>query len=73
MARLLKDHDYTLQANTKTIEGRQHPDRDAQFSYINEQVTAFLAAGHPVISVDTLCRTSYKVSYVDRRIMPTMA
>jgi hypothetical protein len=53
VARLLKDHDYSLQANTKTIEGKQHPDRDAQFSYINEQVTAFLAAGHPVISVDT--------------------
>jgi Rhodopirellula transposase DDE domain len=53
VARLLKDHDYSLQANTKTIEGRQHPDRDAQFRYINEQVTAFLAAGEPVISVDT--------------------
>src|SRR6266568_1616365 len=53
VARLLKDHDYSLQANTKTIEGKQHPDRDAQFGYINEQVTAFLAAGHPVISVDT--------------------
>ncbi len=53
VARLLKDHDYSLQANTKTIEGKQHPDCDAQFSYINEQVTAFLAAGHPVISVDT--------------------
>jgi len=53
VARLLKDHDYSLQANTKTIEGRQHPDRDAQFCYINEQVTVFLAAGQPVISVDT--------------------
>ena len=51
VARLLKDHDYSLQANTKTIEGKQHPDRDAQFGYINEQVTAFLAAGQPVISV----------------------
>ncbi len=53
VARLLKDHDYSLQANTKTIEGKQHPDRDAQFRYINETVTAFLAAGQPVISVDT--------------------
>jgi hypothetical protein len=53
VARLLKDHDYSLQANTKTIEGRRHPDRDAQFCYINEQVTVFLAAGQPVISVDT--------------------
>jgi DDE family transposase len=53
VARLLKDHDYSLQANTKTIEGKQHPDRDAQFRYVNETVTAFLQAGQPVISVDT--------------------
>jgi hypothetical protein len=53
VARLLKDHDYSLQGNTKTIEGKQHPDRDAQFRYLNDQVTAFLAAGLPVISVDT--------------------
>jgi hypothetical protein len=53
VARLLKDHDYSLQGNAKTIEGRQHPDRDAQFRYLNEQVTAFLVAGLPVISVDT--------------------
>ena len=42
-----------MQANTKTIEGRQHPDRDAQYCYINERVDEFLAAGQPVISVDT--------------------
>jgi DDE family transposase len=53
VARLLRDHDYSLQGNTKTIEGKQHPDRDAQFRYLNDQVTAFLAAGMPVISVDT--------------------
>jgi hypothetical protein len=53
VARLLKDHGYSLQANAKTIEGRQHPDRDAQFGYLNDQVSAFLAAGLPVISVDT--------------------
>jgi hypothetical protein len=53
VARLLKDHDYSLQANAKTIEGKQHPDRDAQCHYLNDQVTAFLAAGMPVISVDT--------------------
>jgi hypothetical protein len=53
VARLLKDHDYSLQGNAKTIEGRQHPDRDAQFRYLNDQVTAFLVAGLPVISVDT--------------------
>jgi len=53
VARLLTDHDYSLQANAKTIEGRQHPDRDAQFRYLNDQVTTFLTAGLPVISVDT--------------------
>jgi hypothetical protein len=43
---------YSMQANTKTVEGKQHPDRDAQFRYINDEVTTFLAAGQPVISVD---------------------
>lgn len=45
--------DYSLQANAKTREGKQHPDRDGQFHYINDQVRRFLAAGDPVISVDT--------------------
>jgi transposase len=53
VARLLKDHGYSLQGNVKTIEGKQHPDRDAQFRYINAQVSAFLEAGLPVISVDS--------------------
>jgi Rhodopirellula transposase DDE domain len=53
VARLLKDHDYSFQGNAKTMEGRQHPDREAQFRYLNVQVTAFLAAGLPVISVGT--------------------
>lgn len=53
VARLLKDHGYSLQANAKKLEGRQHPDRDAQFNYLNTQVGAFLDAGLPVISVDT--------------------
>jgi hypothetical protein len=44
---------YSLQANRKTREGASHPDRDAQFGYINEQVKAALAAGEPAISVDT--------------------
>lgn len=57
VARLLKDHDYSLQGNAKTIEGRQHPDRDAQFRYLNDQVTTFLTAGLPVISVDTKRRS----------------
>jgi DDE family transposase len=44
---------YSLQANRKMREGSNHPDRDAQFCYINERVTAALAAGEPAISVDT--------------------
>lgn len=44
---------YSLQANAKVREGRQHPDRDAQFGHINVAVAAALAAGQPVISVDT--------------------
>ena len=50
---LLRSLGYSLQANRKTREGGNHPDRDAQFTYINEQVTAALAAGEPAISVDT--------------------
>jgi hypothetical protein len=41
-----------LQANAKTREGRRHPDRDAQFQYLNEQVKHFLEQGWPVVSVD---------------------
>src|SRR5664280_3878925 len=50
---VLKDHGYSLQANAKKLEGAQHPDRDAQFGYLNAQVSAFLDAGEPVISVDS--------------------
>lgn len=50
---LLREHGYSLQANKKTKEGRQHPDRNAQFEYINAQAEAFLERGQPVISVDT--------------------
>jgi hypothetical protein len=50
---LLRTLGYSLQANRKMREGSNHPDRDAQFGYINEGVTAALAAGEPAISVDT--------------------
>jgi transposase len=50
--KLLREQGFSLQANAKTIEGRQHPDRDGQFRYINEQARAFAAAGDPVVSVD---------------------
>jgi DDE family transposase len=50
---LLRALDYSCQANRKTREGTQHPDRNAQFEYINARVKAALAAGQPAISVDT--------------------
>jgi hypothetical protein len=52
VGRLLKKHGFSLQGTAKTLEGDQHPDRDAQFRYINEQVKGHQAAGEPVISVD---------------------
>lgn len=50
---MLADMDYSLQANVKTIEGTDHPDRDEQFRYINSLVARHLKRGLPVISVDT--------------------
>ena len=50
---MLHELGYRLQTNRKTLEGRQHPDRDAQFAHINERCQAFQAQGQPVISVDT--------------------
>jgi hypothetical protein len=53
VAGLLREEGFSLQANSKTIEGAQHPDRDAQFRYISDQAGDHQAAGDPVISVDT--------------------
>ena len=53
VGRLLKREGFSLRANVKTLEGAQHPDRDAQFRYLNEQVKDHQADGEPVISVDT--------------------
>lgn len=53
VGRLLRECGYSLQANRKTIEGKQHPDRDAQFRHINRRVKAFQRARQPAISVDT--------------------
>lgn len=53
IAELLDRDGYSLQANRKTREGMNHPDRDLQFQHINDQANAFLRAGDPVISVDT--------------------
>jgi hypothetical protein len=53
VADVLREEGFSLQGNAKVVEGRQHPDRDGQFRYINEQAKAHQAAGDPVISVDT--------------------
>src|SRR5687767_2113954 len=53
VAKLLREENFSLQGNTKTIEGRQHPDRDAQFRYLGAQAARHRRAGDPVISVDT--------------------
>jgi hypothetical protein len=53
VAQILHDLDYSLQSNRKTEEGKDHPDRDAQFRHINATVRRCLRQGSPVISVDT--------------------
>ena len=53
VARLLRENDFSLQSTQKTVEGAQHPDRNAQFENINAKATACLARGVPFISVDT--------------------
>ena len=53
VARCLHAMGYSLQANVKTLEGPQHPDRDQQFRYLNRQVSKFMRSRDPVLSVDT--------------------
>lgn len=53
VAKMLKDHGYSLQAPNKAVEGAQHPDRNAQFEHINATAEACIDRGIPVISVDT--------------------
>ena len=53
ISRLLKKNDYSLKANVKRLEGKQHPDRDQQFEHIQDQRAEHQAEGQPVISVDT--------------------
>jgi transposase len=53
VAKLLRSLGYSLQANRKSAEGKQHPDRDAQFRHINEKVAAAIAQKRPAISIDT--------------------
>jgi hypothetical protein len=53
VARMLREDGYSLQGMSRVLEGRQHPDRDAQFRHINAQIAEFRDAGDPVVSVDT--------------------
>ena len=53
VAKLLREHGYSLQAPNKSVEGKQHPDRNAQFEHINAKAQEHISRGTPVISVDT--------------------
>jgi hypothetical protein len=53
VAKMLRDHGYSLQAPNKSVEGAQHPDRNAQFEHINTTAENCIKQGIPVISVDT--------------------
>jgi hypothetical protein len=53
ISRILRKHEYSLRANEKQQAGKQHPERDHQFTYMRQQRATYLAAGDPVISVDT--------------------
>ena len=52
LARMLREDGYSLQGMSRVLEGRQHPDRDAQFRHINGMIAEFTAAGDPAVSVD---------------------
>jgi len=70
IGRLLKALDYSLQANVKRLTGAQHPERDAQLKYLESQKQAFLAAGQPVIIVDTKKTASMTCSTTQAICMP---
>jgi hypothetical protein len=53
VSKILKKLGYSLQANQKTVEGQQHPDRNAQFEFINSALSKQMKCGNPVVSVDT--------------------
>jgi len=62
VARMLRAQGFSLQANTKVTEGRQHEDRDAQFRYLADQVAQHAKAGQPVISVDAKKKLRHEVA-----------
>jgi hypothetical protein len=61
---LLQAEGFSLQGNARTLEGKQHPDRDAQFRHINEQVCEYQAAKDPVVSVDAKKKDCDALSHV---------
>ena len=64
--RLLHQMGYSLQAPSKQKEGTNHPDRGAQFDYLNNEASSFLASGQPVISVDTKKKVRHEVARSER-------
>jgi transposase len=66
VGRILKSLGYSLQAPSKQKEGAAHPDRDAQFVYLNDEVNAFMETGDPVISVDTKKKVRHEVARSER-------
>ena len=66
VGRILKSLGYSLQAPAKEKEGTAHPDRDAQFRYLNDQVDRFATTGQPVISVDTKKKVRHEVARSER-------
>ncbi len=72
VGKLLRDHGYSLQAPNKAVEGKQHPDRNAQFEYINAKAQGCIERDVPVISVDTkkkelmVSSTGHRNTFVQR-------
>lgn len=67
VGRLLRKLDYSLRVNSKQLEARSnHPDRDAQFAHIDEQIATFKVAGQPIISVDSKKKLRHDVARCER-------
>ena len=66
VGRILKSLGYSLQAPSKQKEGAAHPDRNAQFNYLNKEVGRFIKAGQPVVSVDTKKKLRHEVARSER-------
>ena len=62
VGKVLRANGFSPQGNAKQLEGGAHPDRDGQFSYLNEQAAAHASDGQPVISVDTKKKLRHEVA-----------